>query len=476
MVWDLTSYLLIALYIFTIGSTILMMLMENRSPYKSIAWIVVLLIFPILGLGFYILVGRNFRKKFVVSHRSLKTEKGRPEETENLGPQLRSLPASTQGLANMVGNSCGANLYDNNQITLYDNGTSLFKDVFAEMEKAKVYLHVEYYVFNSDEVGNQFMDILKRKSLEGVKVRLIVDDVGSWKLKKSSVKQLRDAGVEVFCFMRVALPFLSSRVNYRNHRKIIIIDGKVGFTGGMNVADRYVKGTKWGCWRDTHLRVEGCGVYGLQKVFIMDWFFVSRTYLDDDNSFFPKLESNNGEALMQIVHSGPDTLWESIMQMFFSMIAQARSSVLIQTPYFLPNTQIVEALQTAALSGVDVRIILPRKSDAGFALKASCSYIDDMLKAGIKVYFYEPGFLHSKTIVVDGFVSTIGTANMDFRSFDQNFEVNTIIYDSAVASKLQQRFMDDLKNSTQIQLPEWNERPKMKKLGESWARLFSPLM
>lgn len=476
MISDITTFFVIAVYAFTILSTIFMMLLENRSPVKSIAWIIVLLIFPVVGLLFYILVGRSFRKKLVISHRSLKSWQEKVDAITGNPDLEKSFPSTYLNMARMAFTSSNAQLYTNNAIKIYTDGPSLFDDIFKEIENAKQYIHVEYYVFNSDEIGTKFIDALIRKVSEGVKVRLIVDDVGSWMLSRSAVKRMRKAGIEVFCFLKVGLPFLSSKVNYRNHRKILIVDGKVGFTGGMNVADRYVRGTKWGCWRDTHMRITGDGVHGLQRVFISDWYFVSRSYLKEDNLYFPQPTEQYGRTLMQIVASGPDSQWESIMQVFYQSIAQARQSVYIETPYFLPNTEIMNAIQVAALGGVDVRIIMPRRSDASFALRSSCSFIDDMLKAGVKVYFYNPGFIHSKTIVVDGKFSSIGTANMDFRSFDQNFEVNALLYDPDVAELMQKQFFADMNDSSQIEMSVWFKRTKLRKFSESWARLFSPLM
>lgn len=475
MVWDLTSYLILVIYAITVLTTIFMMMLENRSPVKTIAWMIVLLLFPVVGLIFYILVGRNFRKKLVISRRSLKSDVASDNDSDSEFIKSERFPAEYRGLAFMALNSSGSSVYDGNKISVYTDGVSLYDEMFKVMEGAQKYLHVEYYVFNTDEIGNRFMDCLVRKATQGVKVRLIVDDVGSWMLKRSSIKRLKAAGVEIYCYLKVGLPFMGSKVNYRNHRKIVVVDGVVGFTGGMNVADRYVKGTKWGCWRDTHIKVEGMAVHGLQRVFVSDWFFVSRELLDDAQLYFP-LTPALGNSIVQVVQSGPDSEWESIMQMFFMSISSAKKSIFIETPYFLPNTQIITALQTAALGGVDVRIILPRRSDASFALRSSCSYIDEMLKSGVKVYFYDPGFIHSKTIVVDGVFSSVGTANMDFRSFDQNFEVNTLIYDPEFASVMESQFVSDLEKSTEIVFQVWDQRSKLRKFSESWARLFSPLM
>ncbi|MCQ2192534.1 MAG: cardiolipin synthase [Paludibacteraceae bacterium] len=476
MVWELTTFIVIAAYGITILGIILMLLMENRSPVKSIAWILVLILLPVVGLLLYILIGKSFRKKMVISHRTLAKWQERIETIKGDPVMDKSFPTQYRNLAYMAVNTNNSTLYVNNGIEHFTYGKALFERMFDEVEKAQKYIHVEFYIFNSDTIGTKFIDILKRKAKEGVKVRVIIDDVGSWLMRKSVVKSMRECGIEIYCFLRVGLPAISSKVNYRNHRKIVVIDGVIGYTGGMNVADRYVEGSKWGEWRDTHLRIDGEAVHGLQRVFLSDWYFVSRTLLNDDELYYPNPTSPAGNSLIQIVSSSPDSEWESIMQMFFMAIAKARDYIYIQTPYFLPNATIVNALQCAALGGVDVRIIIPRHSDAAFALKSSMSYIDEMLKAGVKVYYYEGGFIHSKTIVIDDVLSTVGSANMDFRSFEQNFEINTWIYDPQFANTMKEIFLSDQEKSEQINYEEWKNRSRLKKFGESWARLFSPLM
>ena len=476
MIWEITTMFLALVYWVTILTTIIMLLMENRSPVKSIAWIIVLLVLPGVGWIFYLFFGKNFRKRLVISHRSLSKWKEKVEVVNDSPNFDKQALHDTHNLAFLSFNSCGSSLYVNNCEEIFLNGKDLYARMFPELLAAKKYIHLEYYVFNSDTIGSQLIEILEKKAREGVKVRVIIDDVGSWMMKKKVVNKMRECGIEIYCFLKVGLPFLSSKVNYRNHRKIVVIDGEVGYTGGMNVADRYVEGSKWGVWRDTHLRLEGDSVHGLQRVFISDWYFVSQVLLTGDALYYPVPEVQLGNSLVQIVSSGPDSQWMSIMQFFFMAIARANKYVYIETPYFLPNVPILNALQVASLGGADVRIILPRRSDAQFALLSSCSYLTEILKAGVKVYFYDPGFIHSKTIVIDDKISTVGSANMDFRSFEQNFEVNTMIYNVDFATKMKQIFFDDLKDSTQVELEEWKKRSIWRKFGESVARLFSPLM
>lgn len=462
-------------YIYTILTTVIMVLMENRNPVKSIAWIVVLILVPVVGFIFYIFFGKNLRKQFVVSRRSLQKLGGYSYSVEDIRRVSSDiLPEEHRNLATLVMNSCDAEAYPNNDVRLYSDGAALFEDILADLETATHHIHLEYYIFLADKIGRRVIDTLLRKVRQGVSVRVIIDDVGSWQMKKSAVAEMRAAGIRVECFLKVGLPFLSSKVNYRNHRKILVVDGRVGYTGGMNIADRYVDGLKWGPWRDSHLRIEGAGVAGLQRTFLSDWYFVDRRLISDPN-FFPLPEAK-GRTLLQMVTSGPDTAWNSILQMCFTAIVQARTYIYIETPYFLPNDSIVTALQNAALSGTDVQIILPERADANFTLTGSHSYLGDMFKAGVKIHFYKGGFIHSKTIVIDDKISTVGTANMDMRSFEQNFEANVLMYDPEIAVRMREVFLEDKANSEEVDRAKWEKRPVLKRVKESVARLFSPVL
>ena len=473
MLLEIAYIVLLLVYVSTIVSTILLLLIENRNPVKSIAWIFVLLFVPIGGFVCYILFGKKFRKKRIINKRSIRLVKSY-EEIAQRDVSVLNLTDMQRSLVNLAINNSDAPFFEKNQIKLYTNATLLYEQIFEDIKKATHHINVEYYVFSPDNLGRRMMDALIEKSKEGVQVRLIVDDVGSWNFKKSHEKELRDAGIEVERFLEVGLSFISSRVNYRNHRKILVIDGKVGYTGGINVADRYVKGLSWGTWRDTHARYEGGVVLGLQRAFFEDWFFV-RQSLIDDSVYYPA-PSQEGTVRIQTVVSGPDMPWTSIMQMFTKSFSMAKKRIFIETPYFMPPEALMESMQTAALSGVDVRLILPRRSDAPLTLLSSHSYLDAMFKAGIKVYFYHPGFIHSKITIVDDEVGFIGSANMDFRSFEQNFELNTVIYDKEVVAQLVSIYEQDLSDSLKVEESSWKTRPKKMKVKESLARLCSPLL
>ena len=325
-----------------------------------------------------------------------------------------------------------------------------------------------------DALGRLVSDALIDKAREGVEVRVIYDDVGCWRVKDSFFNRMREAGIEVHPFLKVHFPIFSRRVNYRNHRKIAIIDGNVGFIGGMNIANRYLRGVPWGAWRDTSLCISGMAVQGLQTVFLMDWCFVTGQQVSD-TAYFP-LQDNMGHSQIQIVTSKPVGRWREIMQGYLHAIASARRYIYIQTPYFMPTEQILTALQTAALSGVDVRIMLPWKSDSRVVQMCSRSYLRDVMEAGVKVLFYHHGFLHAKTLVIDDRISSIGSTNIDFRSFEYNFEVNAFMYDSDTALRLRDIFLTDQEHCTHISSQRWARRSPWRKVEESVLRLFAPLM
>lgn len=376
---------------------------------------------------------------------------------------------------NLMLSNSNAILTNDNEVEVLRNGEETFPEIFRTIEQAKRHIHLEYYIIENDKIGNYLRELLIRKAQEGVEVRLIFDDVGSWELKRKFIRSMSDAGVKVDCFMKVRFPMLTSRVNYRNHRKILVVDGEIAFVGGLNFADRYLDGVQnIGPWRDTHLKVIGGGATALQIIFMADWFFVSKEILKGEEYFKP-FESGSGK-LVQMTASGPDSDWESIGQAYFSAIASAIHYVYISTPYLMPTADIVTALKTSALGGIDVRIIVPGLSDAIMPKWGTNSYVEELLEAGVKIYFYQAGFTHSKVIVADGIFSSVGTANLDFRSLETNFEVNAMIYDEEIARVLTNQFLEDQEKSELIILEEWQKRPRMNKIKESFARIISPML
>lgn len=333
-----------------------------------------------------------------------------------------------------------------------------------------------YYIIRDDEIGRTIRDILVQKAREGVEVRLLYDGMGCLFTGSKYFRPIVEAGGEIASFLSPFIPYINIRVNYRNHRKITVIDGKTAFTGGLNLGDEYLgKSPKYGFWRDMHLMIEGSAVDQLQLRFLMDWNFASKSKIPTSNEYFP-FKNNAGFSGVQIVSSGPDSQWAAIHQGYFKMITRAEKKVYIQTPYFVPDDSLAEALKVASLGGVDVRIMIPAMPDHPFVYWASTSYIGELLESGAKAYIYDNGFLHSKLLITDDSVASVGSANLDIRSFAMNFEVNTFIYDAETVQKLQKIFMEDLKLCKEITLDSYKNRSLMVKVKESVSRLLSPLL
>ena len=460
-------------YLITVIGVITVIISENRNPIKTITWIMVLIFLPIIGFVMYIVFGQNYTKRRFMSKRMYSKIKTRPLAEINPN-ELTHYPSKYIDLIKLLRNSNQAQLLYGSSVEFFVTGRDKFDALFRDLDKATQHIHIEYYAWDDDVIGNLLKDLLIKKSGQGVKIRVIVDGVGSWRVKNSFYEQMRSAGIEVEEFMKVKFPMFTSHVNYRNHRKVVVIDGQVGYTGGMNVADRYINGPSWGNWRDTHIRIEGKGVQGLQSVFLIDWFMVSKSLITA-RKYFPPLE-NFGDNIMQVVSSGPYSSAREILQGFMQAIFGAESYIYIQTPYFIPPESLSEALIAASIRGVDVRLMVPRKSDTLLVQLASRSYFKKLLIAGVKVYFYEPGFLHSKLIVIDDALTMIGSANLDVRSFEQNLEVVTFVYNEVTAMRGKAIFVEDQNNSTAIVLREWIKRPVWLRFKESFLRLFTPLL
>lgn len=456
--------------------------LESKNPSKTISWLLILFIIPIVGFILYIFLGQNIRKKY--KFRKKRYDDFQPmsdnvDLQKKLIEDLNIFEDSRSNVRNrlicLLLKNSDSPFTINNKVEVLTNGEATFKSIIEELKKATDHIHLEYFIIRNDNISNEIKRILIEKAQNGVEVRLIYDSVGCWRLGRDYVKQLKNAGVQVHQFFPVFMPVLSRELNYRNHRKIIVVDGKVGFLGGLNIGDEYLGyDPKLGFWRDTHLRIEGEGVYSLQNIFLMDWRFVSKAQISS-SKYYPKLKYY-GEELIQITSSGPDSDWKSIMQAYFTMISNAEERVWITTPYLVPGESINTALMVAALSGVDVRIIIPDKPDHFLVYWASRGNVEDLLKAGVKVYSYVEGFIHSKVLLVDGVAATVGSANLDIRSLEINFEVNSFIYDEDVIKRLEYDFEKDLENSKEILLEEYSKRSIFKKIKESIGILFSPLV
>ena len=475
-------WIITIVYLLTILFVCLMIVFENRSPVKTLSWVLVVLLVPFLGIFFYIFFGQNYRKQKIFSKKSILDLE---QLTSYAAIQVNSLPERMEleseairekiHLMKLLLNNNKSALTEFNKINLLIDGTNTFPAMLKAINEAKSFINMEFYRFESDMLGIKFCDALMIKAKEGVKVRIIYDDVGSWSLNNRVIRKMRESGIEIFPFMPVRFPWLTNKINFRNHRKIVVVDGIKGFIGGLNIANKYLHGIKGiGNWRDTHLVIKGEAVATLNSVFMVDWYFVSDILLTDEPEHF-EFEKVPDRCWIQMASSGPDSDWANIMQVYFSAIATARKSIYISTPYFSPDESILTAMKTASLSGVDVKMILPDKSDSVVAYWNTRSYIDELLEAGIKIFLYNKGFNHSKYILVDNVFASVGSANVDMRSFDLNFEVAALIYDKSFADNLLKVFNKDISNSIQVEPEQWSNRKRSAKYKESPSRIFGPL-
>lgn len=469
---QILTNIFLVIYSITILGIILVIVTENRNPLKTLPWIVLLVLAPVVGLVVYFFFGQNLSKQRIISRRTRKRITMQLEEGEHGGDP--ELPDRYKPLAVLLMNTLHSIPLYGSRIGVYTDGQTKMEALLSDIARARHHIHLQYYIINDDETGCYLRDALAAKAREGVEVRILYDDVGSRSAKKSFFRDMRGMGIEAHAFLHVKFPLFTSKVNYRNHRKIVVIDGRVGFIGGMNIADRYVRGTGWGTWRDTHFRIEGNGVAGLQASFLSDWSATTKQHVSGVGYFPPTERFTDG--ILQIAPSGPFGKWRALLQADSYAIARARQRVWIQTPYYLPSDVLNTALQEAALAGIDVRLMLPARSDSKVVDLATHSYLDDMMKAGVKISFYTPGFLHSKLLVIDDMLTVIGSANMDFRSFEHNFEVNAFVYDCEFTARMAAVFEDDLTHCHTVTPAEWFTRPRTRRIAESLMRVFSPLL
>lgn len=474
IVWNIVYWTFTVLYVYTAAVVLVTILMENRDPVKTLGWVAIMVLLPIVGIILYIFFGKNFRRRkimgYKLSYPPLSSEYAYP--VDRLDDS--HIPLRFRKLVHLLYNNSSAPLCPDNRIEVFATGMTAFDAMFADIESAKDHIHLEFYIIENDEVGNKLHELLVRKAKEGVRVRLIYDYLGGWRLPLLWRKTLCDAGAYVQPFLEANNFFNFLLINYRNHRKQVIIDGRIAYAGGMNVAERYRKGNRLGNWRDTFMRIQGPAVHALQYSFLVDWNFVDGK-LVCDSKYYP-VPVHYDRNYMQVVTSGPDTDWTTIMQGVVSAISNAQEQIYIHTPYYMPPESVMVALETAALSGVDVRVMIPERNDSKLVAAAGRSYIEGMLRAGVRVYFYQHNFLHSKAIVIDGCLSVIGSANMDNRSYEQNFEIATFIYDPVTAATLVKNFERDMTSSRELNINVWRHRPRRKRYMESFARLFSPLL
>lgn len=468
--WVHNTFLVV--YAATIFLILGIVLAENRNPVKSLAWITVLLLLPVVGIILYIFFGRNIRNTRMISRRNRRRLK-RAERYRNPDLSSLGLREQTQQQIRLARSLCDAQFFPGNDIRIFTSGQAKMAALEADLRAATHYINLQYYIFTDDNIGRRIADILMEKARQGVKVRVIYDHVGSFRTGNRFWRRMKKAGVECHPFFKVTLPVFGSRINWRNHRKLVIIDGKVGYVGGMNIADRYITGgKKFKTWRDAHLRVIGPAVRSLQYSFAVDWNFMGMPLIEDEVPETPE----TGEMGAQLVTSGPTSSWSNDELIYQRAIASAQKRIFIQTPYFLPTDGLLKALQTAALSRVDVRIILPQHSDSRMLDYASFSYIAECLRSGIKIYLYEDGMMHAKTMIVDDEVAAVGSTNFDFRSFEHNFEVNMFIFSRQFNERMTSIFMSDLRHSRRLLQSQWARRSFFHKAAESVVRLLSPIL
>lgn len=473
MLWIILALLI---FIFQIATIIIV---DYRRPNKAIAWLVILLLFPLIGFLLYYFMAKEYayrrklRRKANVQFEHLKTyliDRCERPLTENSFDQAAG---NENRLLALLGNMNSAPLTACDETTVFAGGKQAFEQILEAMDKAQDHIHIQFYIVRDDHIGTRFQRLMIQKAKQGVNVRLLYDGLGSYRLSESYLKKLHDAGVETGCFLPPLIAFIDKRLNYRNHRKIVVIDGKIGFFGGLNIGDEYLgEDPKFGFWRDTHIMIKGDGVLWLQHTFLTDWYFVKEQLLTEAG-YFPSHEYK-GEERIQIMKSGPDAHWDRVPEVIFSCIISATKRIYIETPYFIPDPGILMALKTAAFCGVDIRIIIPMVSDSKIVQWASLSYVQELLQAGVRFFQYQKGFIHAKVMIIDHLAYS-GSANMDMRSFFSQFEINAVFFDRKVVDRFEKDFVQDLSVSREILLAEFEKRPRLQKLREGFARLLSPL-
>ncbi|MDM5187106.1 cardiolipin synthase [Bacillus sp. DX4.1] len=459
---------------------------ENRSPQSTLAWFLVLALLPAIGVLLYLLFGRSRWRRKKHLHRA--------EEKRNVFRELLagkhldvSLPSSLNErstyLTKVVQKFGGGPVANETATTLLTNGEETFTEIIQAIASAQHHIHIQYYIYRSDEIGTKIRDALIKKAKDGVIVRFLYDGLGSNTLRNRFLKPMKEAGIEVVEFDSILSPWLLETVNYRNHRKIVIVDGVIGFTGGLNVGDEYLgRSKKFPIWRDSHLKIEGKALYKLQAVFLEDWLYASsglNNYSWDpfmNRNYFPGQGVHQAEGAVQIVASGPSSDDTSIRNALLTVMGSAKKSIWIATPYFIPDQETLTLLRLSATAGIDVRILYPGKSDSVISDQASQSYFTPLLKAGASIYHYKDGFMHAKIVLVDDKIATIGTANMDIRSFELNYELIAILYESTTVLDIKRDFEQDFEDSIEIKWDLFQKRSIRKRILESLMRLISPLL
>ncbi|MBG6233951.1 cardiolipin synthase [Pedobacter sp. CAN_A7] len=474
-------------YVLAVLGGCLRIINDTPNTSKTLSYLLLALFLPVVGMIIYFSIGTNYRKRKLYTKKLIKDEKLLEELTKRIihtselvMAQQKEEVGNFMKLAKLLLNGSLSKLSAHNQVELLLNGEEKFPEVIKAMQAATHHIHLEYYIYEDDVIGNQIKNVLIEKARAGVEVRFIYDDFGSRSIRKTVVLELIEAGVHCVPFYKVIFLALANRINYRNHRKIIIIDGYIAFTGGINVSDKYINhkdNPQQQFWRDTHIKLTGEAVSYLQYLFINDWNFCSEEeFLPDQVYFSIPAPGEEVGAVVQVASSGPDSDNPTILYALLDAIGLAEEEILITTPYFIPGESLTHELIVAALSGIKVKILVPDRSDSMVVDAAARSYYGQLVKAGVEIYLYKDGFIHAKTLVSDSQLAIVGTANMDHRSFDLNFEVNTIVYDRDFATQLRDVFYADVAHAVMIDPLTWYARPFHKQFFEKVARLLSHLL
>lgn len=480
MTWWLITFEIF--YVTLVIFTSYRIIVDTRSSAKTLAYLLAVVFLPFIGVIIYFSVGINYKKrqiysKKVTSSNTLQSIVYTMHEHSIQSYKDEIVKELDTRIPQFLFQSNKNPLTSNNKVEILKNGEEKFPKALQAIANAKQTIHIEYYIMEDGEVTSLLEKLLIQKAKEGVKIRIIYDDFGSSSIRKTVVKRLRSEGIEIYPFYKIKLIYLANRMNYRNHRKIIVIDGEIGFTGGINWSDRYSnQHDKQLYWRDTHLRLEGPIVGSLQAVFLADWNFCVHQPVEITPELFKGINNKAGDKSVQIAAGGPDYSMPTILYSLLQAIHNAEKYIYATTPYYIPDESLQNALCVMAKSGVDVRLLVPYKSDSRLVNAASRSYYKELLNAGVRIYRYKKGFIHAKTIAIDDQLSIIGTANLDYRSFDLNFEVNAIIYNSETTHELRQHFEEDLLHSEELDKEMWINRNKIRTLFEKVAGLISPLL
>lgn len=481
------SWIMDHLVIVNIILSVIIIFFERRDPRNVWTWLLVLYFIPILGFLCYFIIGADFHKSKMFRTKEVEDKMSnviRLQETKIENDEFVDLPEGYEKYKELIMynlESEGSVYTDDNDVEIYFDGVEKFDALAAELEKAEKFIHIQYYIIKPDEVFEKLEKVLVKKAKEGVEVRILYDSMGCRLMRRRDWKRLREAGIKTAEFFPAKLKKLHLRINYRNHRKIAVIDGKVGFVGGFNIGKEYIgKDEYFKYWRDTHLKIAGEAVSGLNIRFVLDWNYATKQNLFTEKYFTENRSTEQYESKsktgLQIISDGPDKKILNVRNNYLWLINNAKDHIYIQSPYFIPDDTIFTGLQVAALSGIDVRIMIPCKPDHPFVYWASYSYMNDLLEAGVRFYTYQPGFLHVKGVMADGEICSFGTANMDIRSFQLNFEVNAVIYHRETAMKMEEQFIKDMEVCNEITLYDYAKRSLIIRIKEQVSRLLSPLL